>query len=256
MTRRQQLSKKAEKKGKGRGKGKKTGGGKGKGRGKGKKQSPKSNKTKGDRKVAKKTPGESETTEAASSSIKKSKTKKSRKGKKVKKNKVQTTPEEITHHDDSQPSGSKCKKPRKAKLTEKTSDAKHPPASKKRPASQKLEKPAPSSSSRARKGKGAVDEPKEDLSQNFNETKIANIMYFIQQVDYESLELDDLKQNILHVLPELSKCTLNKYWTRQACGVTMDGANVGTFSVPKNIDCTPSLRTVVSIAVALQLVSW
>lgn len=258
MTRRQQLSKKAEKTGKGKGRGKKTGG-KGKGRGKGKKQSPKSKKTKGNGKRAKKTPGESETTsEAASSSIKKPKTRKSRKGKKVKKNKVQnvqTTQEETTHPDDPQPSVSECKKTRKPKLTKKKSDAKPPLAPKKRLASQEREKPAPSSSSRARKGKGAGDLPKEDLIQNFHETKIANIKEFIQQVDYESLELDDLKAHIYHVLPELSKCSLNKYWTRQSCGVTMDGANVATFSVPKNIDCTPSLRTVISIAVALQLVS-
>ena len=245
MTRREQLAKKAEKTGKGKGKGR------GRGRGKGKKKSPKSKNTEaqGKGKVPKKTPKELEipgdhVPEAASSSTKK-KERKTKKGGKVKDNKKEVVCPDVSH-----PSGSKGPGTKK-----RVANPPVAPNPKKRPASRASEKPVPSSSSRARKGKGGGDKPKEGLSQNFNETKIANIMEFIEQIDYASLELDDLKHQIYEVLPDLSKCSLNKYWTRQSCGLTMDGSNVATFSVPKNIDCTPSMRTVVSIAVALQIVS-
>lgn len=90
---------------------------------------------------------------------------------------------------------------------------------------------------------------------NFNESKIDAIMGFVSSVDYENLELDDLKADLKFKLPELRKTRLNKYFTRRACGVTFEKRDVKTLSIPVHMEGTENMKTVVAIGAALQLVT-
>lgn len=88
---------------------------------------------------------------------------------------------------------------------------------------------------------------------NFNETKIAKIMEFVNSVDYKGLEWDDMKWDVSQKLPTLHKTRLNKYWSRRACGITYKGHDVKTLSVHVNMPGTPSMKCVVAVGLALQL---
>lgn len=88
---------------------------------------------------------------------------------------------------------------------------------------------------------------------NFNETKIAKIMEFVNSVDYKGLEWDDMKWDVSQKLPILNKTRLNKYWSRRACGVTYKGKDVKTLSVHVNMPGTPSMKCVIAVGLALQI---
>ena len=90
---------------------------------------------------------------------------------------------------------------------------------------------------------------------NFNESKIDAIMDFVSSVDYQNLELDDLKADLKYKLPQLHKTRLNKYFTRRACGVTFGKRDVKTLSIPVHMEGTENMKSVVAIGAALQLVT-
>lgn len=85
--------------------------------------------------------------------------------------------------------------------------------------------------------------------------KIEAIMDFVKRIDYEGLELDEMKFAISQELPELSRTYLNKYWTKSSCGVKCDGRDIAYFGHPKNALGTSAMKMVISIGTALQLVS-
>ena len=93
---------------------------------------------------------------------------------------------------------------------------------------------------------------------DLNEEIIASIMSFVAQIDYASLELDDLKAQVRAVLPKFNFSALTIYWTRSACGVKTDWrsehSDIANFSFGKQFQGTPSCKTIVAIGFGFHMV--
>ena len=99
--------------------------------------------------------------------------------------------------------------------------------------------------------------------QKFKRSIMKALAEFIDSTEWEALELDDLKPHVRGLLPTLSRCRLNIYWSRGACGVGWKGSrskgdgkgDFGYFSFASMKVGVWSFRMVAAIAAASELVA-
>ena len=148
-------------------------------------------------------------------------------------------------------------KPRKKKKTD-LEEAKAPASS-----SDKAEKGDQQRMTRKR-SKSTVEPEETPLPpQKFKRSIMKALAEFIDSTEWEALELDDLKPHVRGLLPTLSRCRLNIYWSRGTCGVGWKGSrskgdgkgDFGYFSFASMKVGVWSFRMVAAIAAASELVA-
>ena len=90
----------------------------------------------------------------------------------------------------------------------------------------------------------------------FKRSIMKGLAEFIDSTEWDALELDDLKPHVRALLPTYSRCRLNIYWSRGACGVGFKGkGDFGYFNFASMKEGIWSFKMVAAIAAASRLVA-